>query len=62
MEGEETKYYKYETSTSGTVTIPKAMAKGLGWKLKDTILALFKAIEGHEGLFLYKKKEENVQG
>ena len=58
MNGEITKYYKYETSGSGTVTIPLALAKSLNWGHKDPINIVIKEIEGQVGLFLFKKKKE----
>jgi hypothetical protein len=60
MSGDETKFYKYESSTSATVTIPLTIAKSLNWKHKDTINMVIKTIdiEGKNqiGLFLFKKE------
>lgn len=58
MNGETTKFYKYESSTSASVTIPKSIAKGLNWKHKDEIGIIIKTIDGHTGLFLFKKEKE----
>lgn len=58
MNGEITKYYKYETSGSGTVTIPLALAKSLNWDHKDEINIVIKEVNNQVGLFLFKKKKE----
>ena len=58
MNGEITKYYKYETSGSGTVTIPLALAKSLNWDHKDEIYIVIKEVNNQVGLFLFKKKKE----
>lgn len=56
MNGEITKYYKYE-GTSGRVNIPPTIANTLNWGHKDEIRMIFKTIDGQEGLFLFKKKK-----
>jgi len=56
MNGETTKYYKYETSGSGTLTIPIAIAKALNWKHGDEIQIIFDVRDEKKGIFLYKKE------
>ena len=56
MNGEVVKYHRYE-GTSGKITIPLAIAKGLNWKHKDEINIVIKTIDGETGLFLFKKKK-----
>jgi bifunctional DNA-binding transcriptional regulator/antitoxin component of YhaV-PrlF toxin-antitoxin module len=58
MSGETTKYYKFEKTGSGRITIPISMAKGLNWGHKDEINILIKTINGQLGLFLWKREEE----
>ena len=58
MDGETTKYTKYE-GTSVKVVISSSIAKALGWEHKDEVKVVFKIVEGKEGLFLYKEKLEN---
>lgn len=58
MNGETTKYYKYDSSGSGTVTIPIALAKALNWSHGDKINIVFETRENQSGLFLFKKKKE----
>ena len=53
---DKTKFYKYKSATSATVTIPIRMAKMLGWTHKDEIIMELKTIDGNIGIFLYKKK------
>jgi len=55
MNGEITKYYKYNTSGSGNLTIPIALAKALNWEHKDEINVIFDVKKGQKGLFLFKK-------
>jgi len=57
MNGEITKYYKYKTSGSGSITIPIALAKSLNWEHKDYINVIFKTINNHSGLFFFKKEK-----
>ena len=57
MNGETTKYYKYETSGSGTLTIPIAIAKALNWNHSDEIQIIFDVKDGKKGIFLFKKEE-----
>ena len=52
-----TKYYKYETSGSGTVTIPITLAETLNWKHKDEINIELREVNGIIGLFLFKKEK-----
>jgi antitoxin component of MazEF toxin-antitoxin module len=63
MNGETTKYYQYKSSTSASVTIPKAIAKALNWNHKDKIKVVIKTLEGNTGIFLFKpdKEEENKE-
>jgi len=56
MNGEITKYYKYKTSGSRSITMPIALAKSLNWKHKDDINIIIKTIDGQLGLFLFKKE------
>ena len=57
MNGKTTKYYKFESSGSGRVNIPIALAKGLNWEHNNEINIVIHTIEGQTGLFLFKKKE-----
>ena len=57
MKGETTKYYKYDKSGSGSLTIPIALANALEWEHKDHIQIIIKNIGSHTGLFIYKRKE-----
>lgn len=57
MNGETTKYYVYE-STSGRINIPKNVAKMLNWEHGDKIGIVIKSIDGHQGLFLWKREEK----
>lgn len=54
MSEQTTKYYKFDTSGSGRVTIPIAMAKGLGWKHGDELAISIEVMNGYKGLFLFK--------
>ncbi len=62
MNGEKTKFYKYDSSTSANVTIPLGIAKALNWNHKDEINLSIKSFEGKLGLFLFhvgtKTKEQ----
>lgn len=55
MKGKITKYYKYESSGSGTVTIPIALAEALNWEHQDEIGIVIEVKNGKKGLFLFKK-------
>jgi len=55
MNGETTKYYKYNKSGSGNLTVPIALANALNWKHKDQIKIRIKTIEGETGLFFFKE-------
>jgi len=57
MNGKSTRYYKYESSGSGSVTIPIALADGLNWSHKDEIIIQIKTIDGNTGLFFFKKEK-----
>lgn len=57
MNGETTKYYVYE-STSGRINIPKNVAKMLNWEHGVEIGIVIKSVEGHQGLFLWKREEK----
>jgi len=56
--GDITRFYKYESSTSATVTIPVRTAKVLSWNHKDRIKMVIKTLEidgkQHTGIFLFK--------
>lgn len=52
-----TKFYVYESSGSGSVTIPKKIAKALGWNHKDEILLELFSKDGNIGIFLEKEGE-----
>lgn len=60
MNGEITKYYKYNTSGSGSITIPIALAKALNWEHKDEINIIFDIKDGQHGLFFFKKKRKAI--
>ena len=53
MNGGKTKFYKYDSSTSASVTIPLVIAKALNWNHKDEINLSIKFFEGKLGLFLF---------
>lgn len=55
MNGEITKYYKYDSSGSGSVTIPIALAKALNWEHQDEIGIIIDVKNDKNGLFLFKK-------
>ena len=57
MKGETTKYYKYDKSGSGSLTVPIALANALEWEHKDQIHIIIKTIGNNTGLFFYKQKE-----
>ncbi|MHA1488541.1 MAG: hypothetical protein ACTSRI_02665 [Promethearchaeota archaeon] len=57
MNGEITRYYKYEKSGSGRITIPIALAKALNWEHLNDINIIIKSIDGKTGLFLFKKED-----
>ena len=57
MNGETTKFYQYESSTSASITIPKSIAKSMNWNHKDEIGIIIKIIDGKKGLFLWKREE-----
>lgn len=44
MNGELTKYYKYDKTSSDRVTIPIALAKALNWNHNDNLIILIKTI------------------
>ena len=56
MNGETTKFYKFENTSSGRVTIPISLHKALNWGHKDDINIVIKTIDGQTGLFLFKKE------
>lgn len=58
MDGETTKYYKFEKSGSGRLTVPISLAKSLNWEHQDEINILIKTIDGQIGLFLWKKEKK----
>jgi len=55
MNGELTKYYKYDSSGSGSDTIPIALAKALNWEHQDEIGIIIDVKNDNKGLFLFKK-------
>ncbi len=59
IEGHMTRYLYYRNSNKSAVTIPRAILKAnnLDWNNGDTIILVFKEIDGKNGLFLRKKKE-----
>ena len=58
MNGETTKYYKFEKSGSGRITIPISLAKALNWTHNIEINITIEVLKGNKGLFLFKKEEE----
>jgi len=57
MDGDTTKYYKFEKSGSGRVTIPVRVAKALNWEHDNKIGIIINTIDGQQGLFLWKREE-----
>ena len=57
MNGDPTKYYKYE-NTSGKVNISNKVANTLNWSHKDEVRMVVKVIEGQIGLFIFKEEKE----
>ena len=58
MNGETTKYYKFEKSGSGRITIPISLAKALNWTHGDEINIIIEVLNGNKGLFLFKKEKD----
>ena len=58
MNGDTTKYYKFEKSGSGRVTIPVRLAKALKWEHDDKIGIVMESFNGQNGLFLFKREKE----
>ena len=56
MDGDTTKYYKFEKSGSGRVTIPVRLAKALNWEHNNKIGIIINTIDGQQGLFLWKRE------
>ena len=56
MDGETTKYYKFEKSGSGRLTIPISLAKSLNWEHGDNIGIIIDIKEEQKGLFLWKRE------
>ena len=58
MSGDITRFYKYRSSTSASVTIPVRTARLLNWYHKDRLNILIKTEEidgkNYTGLFLFK--------
>lgn len=54
MNGETTKYYKYDKSGSGNLTVPIALANALNWEHKDQIKIKVESLKGKIGLFFFK--------
>jgi len=57
MNGDTTKYYKFEKSGSGRVTILVRLAKALNWEYNDQIGIIIKTSDGKESLFLWKREK-----
>lgn len=58
MNGKTTKYYKFESSGSGRVNIPIALAEALNWEHNIEINIVIQTIKGQTGLFLFKKEHK----
>jgi len=58
MNGEITKYYKFEKSGSGRLTIPISLAKSLNWENKDDIGIMIDIRKGQKGLFIWKREKK----
>ncbi len=58
VNGETTKYYKYESSGSGRVTIPLSLAKALNWEHDDELNVIVEVFNEQKGLFFFKKDKE----
>ncbi len=61
MKGRKTKYYIYEKTTSGRVTIPNAIAESLGWSHLDDLYITFKFSEGKAGVFIFKEDKKKIK-
>lgn len=59
MDGETTKYYKFEKSGSGRLTVPISLAKALNWEHNDKIGIIIEIREDKKGLFLWKREEHD---
>ena len=59
MNGDTTKYYKFEKSGSGRVTIPVRLAKALNWEHNDKIGILIKMFDGKECLLLWRREKKD---
>ncbi|MFX1504664.1 MAG: hypothetical protein ACFFDC_00995 [Promethearchaeota archaeon] len=57
MNGTTTKYRKYKSQGSGTLTIPISIAKALSWKDEDEITIVFEVMNNKKGIFLFKKED-----
>jgi len=55
MKGQQTKYYKFESTGSGRLTVPISLAKALGWEHSDNIVIRIETIDQKTGLFFYKE-------
>lgn len=58
MNGETTKYYKFEKSGSGRLTIPISLAKSLNWEEKEDIGIIIDIRNGQKGLFIWKREKK----
>lgn len=56
MNGNSTKYYHYEGTGSGRISIPIALARDLGLEHKDELIISIQTIEGKKGLFISRKE------
>jgi len=57
MNGNTSKYRKYEGKGSGEITIPIAIARALSWKDGDEINIIFETMNNKKGIFLSKKEK-----
>ena len=58
VNGETTKYYKYEKSGSGRLTVPLSLAKALNWEHDDELNVIVEVFNGQKGLFFFKKDKK----
>jgi len=56
MSGRAVKYKKYDKQGSGQVYIPMSIAEALKWVNGDELMLTVEVVDGHKGLFLYKKE------
>lgn len=60
MNGYISKYLFYESNKNSLITIPRPIieANNLDWNHKDEIRIVVKTIDGKQGLFLFKRENE----